>query len=228
VFSSVTDNVSRPIIKAVTFDLDGILVNTEEIFHLTGTELLRRRGKQPTQELFNAMMGRRAQESFSNMIRLMNLTETVDELAAESGEIFDSFLEEKLETMPGVLDVLTMIESRGLPKALATSSDRNYVRRILGRFDLLDRFHHFLTAEDVTHGKPHPEIYLKAAALLNVEPHEMLVFEDSENGTKAAAAAGAHVISVPHRHSRHHDFSVARGIAQGLHDPAIRDLLRGP
>ncbi|MCA8998365.1 MAG: HAD family phosphatase [Planctomycetaceae bacterium] len=212
-------------IKAVTFDLDGVIVNTEDIFHLTGTELLRRRGKTPTKELFHAMMGRRAHESFQNMIDLMELTESIDELAAESGEIFDSFLNEHLDMMPGFLDLLAIIDEKQLPRAVATSSDRAYVHRILGKFDLLDRFDFFLTAEDVTHGKPNPEIYLKAAEKLGVQASEMLVFEDSENGTRAAAAAGAHIISVPHQHSAHHDFSVAKAIAVGLHDPVIRELL---
>jgi beta-phosphoglucomutase-like phosphatase (HAD superfamily) len=86
----------------------------------------------------------------------------------------------------------------------------------------------FLTAEDVSRGKPHPEIYQRAAERLGVAPAEMLVLEDSEAGTRAAAAAGAHIISVPHRHSRHHDFSVARGVAASLVDPVILSLLPLP
>ena len=216
--------VSSPI-RAVVFDLDGLMVNTEEVFHLTGHELLRRRGKVATQELFNAMMGRRAREAFAAMIEMAELTDTIDDLQDESESIFDGLLETKLRTMPGLLELLDHLETRSMPKGVATSSDRVYMERMLGHFDLLHRFPMRLTAEDVTHGKPNPEIYLKAAQRIGVQPHEMLVLEDSHNGTKAAAAAGAHIISVPHEHSRHHDFSPAKHVATSLIDPVILELI---
>ena len=83
-----------------------------------------------------------------------------------------------------------------------------------------------LTAEDVTHGKPHPEIYLAAAKLLNVEPAEMLVLEDSETGTRAAAAAGAYVVSVPSRHTSSGDFSMSRLLIPSLLDERLHALLQ--
>ncbi len=213
------------LIRAVVFDLDGLMVNTEEVFHMTGHELLRRRGKVATQALFNQMMGRRAREAFGAMIEMMELTDTVDDLQVESGSIFDGYLVTHLRTMPGLLELLDHIEASQLPKGVATSSDREYMQRMLGHFDLLHRFPVRLTAEDVTHGKPNPEIYLKAAQRMGVQPHEMLVLEDSHNGTKAAAAAGAHIISVPHEHSSHHDFSVAKHVASSLVDPVILELI---
>ena len=76
-------------IRGVAFDLDGLILNTEDIFHLTGTELMRRRGRVATPALFHAMMGRRSHEAFQVMIDLMELKDTIAELAAESSEIFD-------------------------------------------------------------------------------------------------------------------------------------------
>lgn len=218
--------VSVPRIEAVCFDLDGLMFNTEEVFHRTGTELLRRRGKPAPIEVFHAMMGRRAHEAFQKMIDMMELTDAIADLAAESGEIFDAILIEHIAPMPGLLDLLDLIEARGLPKGVATSSDRKYLTRILTMFELQDRFDSTLTGDEVAHGKPHPEIYLTSAQRLGVQPENMLVLEDSENGTRAAAAAGAYIVSVPHDHSRHHDFSMARQIANGLHDPLISSLLR--
>ncbi|QDT31300.1 HAD family hydrolase [Thalassoglobus polymorphus] len=215
----------KPVIRAVVFDMDGLMFNTEEVFNRSGTELLRRRGKVPTPILFHSMMGRRAEEAFQVMIDQMELTESIAELQTESEEIFDSLLDDILAPMPGLLNLLNVLEQRQLPKMVATSSHRKYLTDILGRFDLLHRFPKTLTAEDVTHGKPHPEIYLTAAAQLEVSPSEMLVLEDSENGTKSAAAAGAHIISVPHEISAHHDFSSAKAIAKSLDDPVIHELL---
>lgn len=217
--------MTRPAtIRAVAFDFDGLMFNTEEVFTLCGTELLRRRGKIPHPQLFHSMMGRRAPEAFQAMIDLMELQETIEELTVESGLIFEDLLEMHLLPMPGLFELLELIEARGLPKGVATSSGRKYLSGLLERFRLADRFHATLTGEDVSHGKPHPEIYLRTAEALGVDPTEMLVLEDSENGTRAAVNAGAYVISVPHDHSRHHDFTGARGVAQSLADPLITGL----
>jgi HAD superfamily hydrolase (TIGR01509 family) len=214
-------------IRAVVFDFDGLMVNTEEVFHLSGMELLRRRGKEPTPAVFHAMMGRRAHDAFSALIRIMDLKESIEDLQRESTEIFFQMLDDILQPMPGLFDLLDLIDERGLPKAVATSSEHSYLTALLAKLNLQDRFQTLLTAEDVTQGKPHPEIYLTAARRLNVEPREMLVLEDSEAGTQAAAAAGAHIVSVPHRHSRHFAFAEAKAIASSLIDPVILNLVRG-
>jgi HAD superfamily hydrolase (TIGR01509 family) len=214
-----------PTIRAVTFDLDGLMFNTEHLFHLTGNELLRRRGKEMTRELLVQMMGRRPHEAFAAMIETHSLAETFEDLLLESKVIFDELLPEHLAPMPGLYELLDHIEARQLPKGVATSSPRSYMEEILGRYQLLERFSFTLTAEDVTHGKPHPEIYQKSAKAVGVEPNEMLVLEDSEAGTRAAAAAGAVIVSIPHEHSREHDFSSATYIAESLVDPYVLDLL---
>ncbi|MEI8382940.1 MAG: HAD-IA family hydrolase, partial [Planctomycetota bacterium] len=117
------------------------------------------------------------------------------------------------------------IEACGLPKGVATSSPRDYLENVFGRFELLPRFPVSLTAESVTLGKPNPEIYLKAAQQLGVAPAEMLVLEDTQTGTRAGAAAGAFVVSVPHEHTATHDFSQASYIATGLSDPFVIRLV---
>lgn len=219
------DASGKPPIRAVVFDLDGLMFNTEEVYLLTGTEMLRRRGKTPAPDLFDRMMGRRPAEALQIMIELMDLTDTVEQLQQETDEVFYPMLDAHLRPMPGLFELLEHIEARSLPKGVATSSRRHYVEDMLGRFELLARFHTTLTAEDVTHGKPHPEIYLKAAERLGIDPGEMLVLEDSQAGTQSAAAAGAVVISVPHDHSRAHDFSVAHAIARRLDDAVVLDLI---
>jgi HAD superfamily hydrolase (TIGR01509 family) len=215
----------KPQIRAVAFDLDGTMFNTEDVFQASGVELLRRRGKEPHPQLWHRMMGRRAEEAFQAMIELCGLQETIPELQVESEALFIALLDSILQPMPGLMTLLETIEARRLPMSIATSSSRRYVTGLLRRYDLFERFAFALTAEDVQHGKPHPEIYLESARLHGVEPHEMLVLEDSEAGTRAAAAAGAHVISIPHEHSRRHDFSIARGVAGALDDPLILELL---
>lgn len=224
---SVSSPFDSSPVKAVVFDLDGLMFNTEDVFNLSGRELLQRRGMEMTSAILSQMIGRRAPEAFAIMCEMTGLTEPVDALLAESRVVFYDLLPHHLAPMPGLFELLELIEAQRLPKAVATSSSRDYLEDILGRYDLLKRFNTTLTAEDVTHGKPHPEIYLKAAERLGIEPHEMLVLEDSEAGTHSAAKAGARIISVPNDHSRTHDFSPATYVASALHDPYLLRLVRG-
>jgi len=214
-------------IRAVCFDLDGLMFNTEHVFFEAGGELLRRRGHVMTIDVMNVLIGRRPMESFKSLVAYLKLDESPEALLAESREIFHAMLAEKLAPMPGLFELLDHIEQHGLPKGVATSSPRYYLNDVLGQFSLLPRFCITLTAEDVTQGKPNPEIYVKAARMLSVEPAEMLVMEDSQAGTAAAVAAGAHVVSIPHEFTANHDFAGARHIAGSLADPYILGLI-GP
>lgn len=213
-------------VHAVVFDLDGLMLNTEDIFDLTGHALMRRRGKVMTAECHHQMLGRRPDEAFEIMKRLLDLDESIDDLQNETREIFASLIDEHLGTMHGLYELLDLIEGAVLPKAVATSSPREYMTELMNRFELLHRFPVSLAAEDVTAGKPEPEIYLKAAELLEIEPANMVVLEDSEAGTRAAAAAGAIAISVPNRHTKVQDFSMATRVVESLADERLLELIR--
>lgn len=213
-------------IRAVVFDLDGLMLNTEDIFELAGVELMARRGLVMTDEIRHSMMGRRPTEAFTVLKKLTGITDHLEDLMRETWNLFDVIAENRLATMPGLHEVLSLIDARQLPRAVATSSPRDYMQHLLQKFGLLQGFHTTLTAEDVTHGKPHPEIYLKAAKMLQVEPSEMLVLEDSETGTRAAAAAGAYTVSVPNRHTESGDFSQSHLRVPSLLDERLHALLR--
>ena len=214
-------------IEAVAFDLDGLLVNTEELYQHVGTELLRRRGHSFEPELLDAMMGRPQQVSLKIMIEWHGLTDTIEMLATETGEIFVSLLDTQLRTMPGAMELLDLLDARGIARGVATSSGPDFAHDVLGRMGIRDRFAFVLTSADVTHGKPHPEIYRTAAQRLAVDPGAMLVLEDSQAGCKAAVAAGAVAVAVPGGHSRRHDFTGAVFVAETLADPRIEALLAG-
>lgn len=211
--------------SAVVFDLDGLMFNTEELYQHAGAEILRRRGKEFEAELLDAMMGRPASVALQLMIDHHQLTSTVDELAAETDELFIGLLEDRLDVMPGLLPLLATLERAGVPKAIATSSGPDFVVQVLARFELAPRFEFILTCADIRNGKPHPEIYQLAAARLGRSPHELMVLEDSQNGCRAAIAAGTVAVAVPAGHSHRHDFSGAALVADSLADPRIYELL---
>jgi HAD superfamily hydrolase (TIGR01509 family) len=214
-------------IKAVVFDLDGLMFNTEDVFEIAGGEFMRRRGLEMTARVRDGMIGRRGPEALRHLVETTGLREPVEAIGAELRAIFMDLLDAHLAPMPALFDLLGHIEARKLPKGVATSSPRRYMENILSRYQLLPRFAMTLTAEDVERGKPEPDIYLKAAETLGVSTSEMLVLEDSEAGTRAAAAAGAVIVSIPHRHTARHDFSTARHVATSLGDPLIYRLLGG-
>src|SRR5581483_446563 len=112
--------------RAVVFDLDGLMFNTEELYQYVGGEVLRRRGCQFTPELLDAMMGRPGHVALKIMIDWHGLDATVEELAAESDEVFAGILPDRLEVMPGLLELLDTLERRSIPKAIATSIRRAF------------------------------------------------------------------------------------------------------
>ena len=215
-------------IKAVAFDMDGLMFNTEDLYDEVGDILLGRRGQTFDRELKLAMMGLPGPQAFEIMRQSCNLNETISELQAECDEIFSGMLTERIQTMPGLERLLDLLEEKAIPKCVATSSHRQFATRALGAFDLEPRFEFVLTADDVSNGKPHPEVYLAAAARLCVAPESMLVLEDSFTGSTAAAAAGAFTIAIPTKHSLEMDFSHVHHVAERLDDEAILSLFTEP
>lgn len=218
--------MTLPTIKAVTFDMDGLMFNTEDLYDIVGEQLLGRRGLEFTTELKMRMMGLPGPEAFAVMKDYCGIDEPIETLAQECDVLFETLLPEKIQTMPGLEQLLDLLESRQIPKGIATSSHRRMATRALGSFDLEPRFDFVLTAESVTRGKPDPEVYLTAAKKHGVEPAQMLVLEDSIHGSNAGVAAGATTIAVPSRRVDSGQFGSVYAICESLADEAILELIR--
>jgi len=206
---------------AVAFDMDGLMFNSEDVYTEVGKELMRRRGRDFPKGLKDQMMGLPPRPSFEAMIRWHSLNDAWEDLARECEDVFLLLLDRYLAPMPGMLELLDALDAAGIRKAVVTSSGWRLTVAVLARFDLARRFAFVLTSEDITHGKPDPEVYLLAARRLGVAPEEMMVLEDSHFGTQAGAAAGAFVVAVPNEHTAEHDFSRASLVAESLADRRI-------
>lgn len=213
---------------AVAFDLDGLMFNTEDLYDEVGETILSRRGKEFTNDLKRKTMGIPANVSLQIMIDHHDLDVTVEQLTRESEEVFDRILTARLAPMFGLPELLDALESASIPKSITTGSDRSFTRTVLGHFGYEPRFQFLLTSDDVAQGKPDPEIYLKAAERFGIEPARMLVLEDSENGCRAATAAGAVTVAVPTHHSEHHDFDGVHLVAESLADSRVYKILGLP
>ena len=212
-------------IKAVAFDMDGLMFDTEDIYWKSASALLARRGKVYTDEMNDFVMGRPPRVCFEFLKETLGLPETWQELLTESEDLFLEFLDEGFSTMPGLYELLEHLEQRNIPKGICTSSVRRVASEVLRRKDFANRFDFVLSAEDVIHCKPNPEVYLKAAARFGIAPSKMLVLEDSMAGCQAAHNAGAFGIAVRAKHNAHCSFTDAKIVVSSLDDPQILELL---
>jgi len=217
---------STPQLQAVTFDLDGLMFNTEQLYQEVDREILARRGKNFPAALCDRMMGRKSSEALQIMIDWHQLEETREKLADEIATLFAQLLPQRLAPMPGLLPLLDALERVSIAKAIATSSGSKFVDQVLGQFPLKPRFEFILTGEDIQRGKPEPDVYLLAADRLGVPCKQMMVLEDSQIGCQAATAAGTFTVAVPHGRSLKHHFPKVQFKATSLADPRIASALQ--
>jgi HAD superfamily hydrolase (TIGR01509 family) len=212
-------------IRGVALDMDGLLFETEGLYWQVGDTVLQRRGYRYSKELQNRMMGRVGVAAVQQMIDLHHLDDDAAELLAECDEIFAAMLLLGVEQMPGVDAMIRRFQDKKLPFGLATSSRRRFATVLMDTVDWKSDLKFSLTGDDVTRGKPDPQMYQMAAERLGIPPQQMLVLEDSGNGCAAGVAAGAIVVAVPSEHTKEQCFDGAVLIANTLNDPKLLALL---
>jgi pseudouridine-5'-monophosphatase len=214
--------------RAVVFDLDGLLIDTEWAFAEAASRILTRRGLTLEPAFFATMMGTPARDALPRFRDRYRITQSLEELAAEYREAFTAlFAGGHPPLMPGAAALIARLESKDIPKAIATSSSSKYVDAVFGPHELSDRFAFILTCDDVTHGKPHPEIYALAAKRLALPPAQVVVLEDSVNGLRAAKAAGCRCVVVPHDQTPRDELAAADLIVPSLAAPGLWAILEG-
>jgi HAD superfamily hydrolase (TIGR01509 family) len=212
-------------IRAVVFDLDGLMFDTEALFFRVSSEMLQAREKSFTPEIMRAMLGRRAVDAGHVLKTMTGLDEPVEVLLAEVRQRFYDLMDTAVHPTAGLFSLLDHLHQQNLPLAVATSSRRSYADRLLGGHRLQARFQFVLAAEDVTQGKPDPEIYTKAAERFGTPPRSVLILEDSPAGVAAGKGAGCFVVGVPHEHSPADMLGEADLIVSRLDDVQLLNLI---
>ncbi|RKH14319.1 HAD family phosphatase [Corallococcus sp. CA047B] len=193
--SPSTSNIAP--FDAVLFDLDGVVIDTTELHYRVWEDFARERGYTPTREELLATNGRRAGETLRAWFGAALSDEEVEALTYDREMAFHRLLEhEPVSAVPGVGAYLRSLGQAGVPWALGTSALADNAELALERVGLQHLFPVRVTSTDVTRGKPHPEVYLKAASALGVAPGGCVVFEDAVAGLRAARAAGAACVAV--------------------------------
>ena len=203
--------------KAVIFDLDGLLFDTEQLYQDAIMSAAVELGHDITPAIFRTMIGRPLAQTRVFLLEQYGSTFPVEELLTTWHRHFAAIVETRLAVKPGVVELLDALDALALPRGIATSSSHKTVQHHLGAHDLGDRFHHIVASGDYAAGKPAPDPYLLAAKRLGVDPHLCIALEDSHNGVRSAAAAGMMTIMVP-------DLLEATDEIRGLCTFVVRDL----
>jgi len=180
--------------KAVVFDLDGTLIDSEALVLDAYMAAADKHGVPFTHEQFLSLVGRHRQHSEMKMREYFGETFPLETFYATVAEFFG---DKSAPLKPGALALFDRLEADRVPFALATSSGPGWVNKHFAAHDLAGRFRGVVTREDVEHGKPHPEPYLKASAILSFNPRDVLAVEDSPTGVTSAHAAGLMTVMVP-------------------------------
>lgn len=184
-------------IKAVIFDLDGLLINSEIAWAAADKILLGKRGHTPTEELFTKRLGTGNIKTVEIYKEEFGIDEDTHKIAEERKVLFYEHLKNSLSLMEGAYELITQLYDKKYKLAIATSgSHRDKIEQILQMLKIASFFPVIVTGQDVEHNKPAPDIFLSAAKKLNVSSSESLVLEDAPNGVIAGKAAGMMVFAV--------------------------------
>jgi HAD superfamily hydrolase (TIGR01509 family) len=186
------------LIDAIVFDLDGVIVDSEELWDEVRESLARERGGNWSEQAQADMMGMSSTEWSRYMHDVIGLPEEPEEI---SREVVERMLERYAEGLPLIDGAVAAVEKlAGIgPLAVASSSNRRLIDRVLEVSGLAPYFEVTVSSEEVARGKPAPDVYLEAARRLGVEPTRCVAVEDSASGIRSAHAAGMHVVAIPNR-----------------------------
>ena len=215
----------RPI-RAVVFDMDGLLVDTEALIRDIMVELVAARGAHLPPEVFKRMIGLPNEASDAVARGHFGPDFPLDELFGDVSARVHAACEVGVALKAGVRELLDHLDATHIPRAICTSSSHAAVERTLGPSGILPRFDAVVAAGDYPRGKPNPDPFLTAAARLGVAPGDCLALEDSHNGVRAAHAAGMMTVMVPDLLEATEEMrEKTLAIAESLHH--VRDLIDG-
>ena len=177
--------------KAVIFDMDGVLVDSQPYHFKADIDTMAEYGVIKDQKFYESFAGTLTADRMRTLKEMFGLDVPVEEMTIKrENMILDIMGKEDIKPVSGIPEFLRSIEEKGLTTAVASSSDYKLINLILDRLKIAQYFDSVTSGSDVKRGKPSPDVFLLAAERIGIGPSECLVVEDSENGVKAAKAAG--------------------------------------
>jgi HAD superfamily hydrolase (TIGR01509 family) len=212
---------------AVVFDLDGVLIQSEEVWDAVRERYVRERGGRYDAEVQRAMMGMSAPEWSRYLHEAAGVPDPPEEIDADVVRLMLAAYRQRLPLLPGAVEAVRRV-ARGFPLGLASSSNREIIDAVLGLARIADCFRATVSSEEVERGKPAPDVYLEAARRLGVAPERCAAVEDSHAGIRSAKAAGMRVVAIPNStYPPDPETLAAADVAIGSLDDLTPELLGG-
>lgn len=185
-------------IKAVIFDMDGLMINSERVTFEGYVKVMAEKGYTITEEFYKKLLGKTLKTAYELFFQEYGNEFPMDEVLEQVHKyVADVFENDGVPLKKGLLELLQYLKSNNYLTIVATSSTRVRVDHILELANITQYFNDSICGDEVTHGKPNPEVFLRACQKLGVEPSEAIVLEDSEAGIQAASSANIPVICIP-------------------------------
>ena len=210
-------------IKAFIFDMDGVIVDSEPLHFEVNRRIMRDFGLEFSDEFFHAYVGITNEQMWADLIERYSLNTTIEELQKKDFLLKKEVFRD-LQPIKGIPELLANLKKDGIAIGLASSSDKAFIEMVLEELGIRGYFQAVVSGEEVERSKPEPEIFLRAAELLNVDPADCLVLEDSRHGVEAAKRAGMICIGYQNPNSGPQDLSRADKIVHTLENLDYRDF----
>lgn len=207
-------------LKAVIFDMDGVIINSEPLHYKAYHAMFAEVGIAVSPELYESLTGKSTINVCKQLIDRFGLSQAPDELATIKRRHYDVIFENDrtFDLIKGVRALIEHYHQQGLTLVLGSSATMVSIERIFKRFDLNPYFKAKLSGADLKASKPHPEIFIKAAAATGFSKEECMVIEDATNGIEAAKAAGIFCVAYDSEHSKNQDYSKADLVINDFED----------
>ncbi len=198
-------------IKAVIFDMDGVLIDSEPLWRKAMIEGFASIGVLITEEDCKKTTGNRLKEVVEYWFEKLDILDFLPtEIEHRIINMLVKLINNEGKAISGVIEVINFCKNKNIKIGLATSSSNQLMEAVLEKLNLKNTFKSSISAENMEYGKPHPEVFLNCASQLQISPLECIVIEDSINGVIAAKAAFMKVIALPEQENiNNHKFSIA-------------------
>ncbi len=210
-------------IKAVIFDMDGVLADTQPLHFEVDLLTLKKLGIDATLEIVEKYAGMTNHDRWTKYKKDFFIRNPIDEIVFYHTEILKNLMNEcDLDAIDGIPQLIQKIKSEKLKVAVASSSSYDFIYRLLEKIQLKNCFDEIVSGEDMKRGKPFPDIFIKTSEALEVAPEECIVIEDSGNGVLAAKAANMKCIAFVNKNSGNQDLTPADIIVTSFFDVEIQ------
>jgi HAD superfamily hydrolase (TIGR01509 family) len=218
--------LKEDMIKAVIFDMDGVIMDSESIHYKIEKAILKNNFNEPFEfEDHARFVGQTTQNLWRTICKERNLSQGFEILSLlDNADYMQELKSGDIQPVPGVIELIKRLHEIEIPMIVASSAIRENIEVVTDRFGITKYFQGYVSGQDVERTKPNPDIFLKAAEKLNIEPENCLVIEDAKHGVEAAKAANMFCIGYRNLNSGDQDLSKADMIVDKIDEIKLNEI----